>query len=556
MFRPGILQKPYAGAVLLGALFCLLYLASLGARPLFIPDEVRYGEIAREILANGNWVVPRLDGLLYFEKPPFGYWLNAISLALFGENPFAVRFVSAFSAGLSSIAVYFLGRKLFASKFVAYLATFIFMTTFEVQAVGTYSVLDSLFAALLNCGMALFVAAALANPPVRTRYLIASGIFFGAAFLTKGFLALALPALVLIPWLALQQRYDLLFRHSWVIMIVAAIVIAPWSLAIHQQQPDFWRYFFWVEHVQRFAGENAQHAEPFWFYLAFLPLLAFPWLAVLPVSILNLKAHPNTQGRKGALSLLLFWSVLPLAFFSVASGKLATYILPCFLPFSLIVAAGLNRSTVDTPGLRWGMLVAGAALAVALAALLKVQISQHGAVKFEPDEQLKFVILTATLLFAILMLGAGWAIRDGHLRVLACGLAVIPVLVALPWVIPGRVLERKAPVAFIQHVYAGVPPDTEVVTNGSLIRAVCWAVKRDDVRVIGDGGELAYGLSRSESPGRSLTAGTFGGLLKKGKRVLLLCKGQCANDVLAELPLDARTWSWGDFHGYLVNGTN
>ena len=94
-------------ALFLCALFVLLYLAFLGMRPMMIPDEVRYGEIPREMIATGNWIVPRLNGLLYFEKPPFGHWMNALSLMIFGETPFAVRFASSISAGASACLVFF-----------------------------------------------------------------------------------------------------------------------------------------------------------------------------------------------------------------------------------------------------------------------------------------------------------------------------------------------------------------------------------------------------------------------------------------------------------------
>ena len=83
--------------------YLVVYILPLDLRPLMIPDETRYAEIPREMLKSGDWIVPRLNGLRYFEKPPMGYWLNAMSISLFGENGFAVRLSSALAAGLTAL---------------------------------------------------------------------------------------------------------------------------------------------------------------------------------------------------------------------------------------------------------------------------------------------------------------------------------------------------------------------------------------------------------------------------------------------------------------------
>jgi len=76
-------------------LFFLLYTLLLGIRPVFTPDEHRYAEIGREMVETGDWIVPRTDGLRYFEKPIHGHWLHALSIKLLGTNAYAIRLPSA-----------------------------------------------------------------------------------------------------------------------------------------------------------------------------------------------------------------------------------------------------------------------------------------------------------------------------------------------------------------------------------------------------------------------------------------------------------------------------
>ncbi len=100
--------RTYRFRIAVVALFVVLYLLPLGARPMSSPDEYRYGQIPAEMLDGGDWVVPHLDGMPYFEKPVLGYWLNAASMAVFGRNAFAVRLPAAFGAGLMALLVFLL----------------------------------------------------------------------------------------------------------------------------------------------------------------------------------------------------------------------------------------------------------------------------------------------------------------------------------------------------------------------------------------------------------------------------------------------------------------
>ena len=545
--------------VAVGLLFCylLLYCMPLGVRPLMVPDETRYGEIAREMLASGDWVVPRLNGLRYFEKPPLGYWLYALSIATFGENEFAVRFPSALTVGLTAWLVFLFTRLLSTTVLVSAFAALIYMTFMEVYVVGMISLLDSFLTLFLSAGMVSFYFAVERTERKADHQFFwwLSGIAFGLAFLTKGFLAFAVPVLVLLPWMLWQGHGRMLVNRAGWVILAALLVSLPWAVLIHLREGDFWRYFFWVEHIQRFfTAHHGQHKEPLYFFLMYLPALAFPWFSLAPAATFGVLQTTQYQAKvRRVLHLLGLWLLVPLAFFSISSGKLVTYIMPCFPALAVLISFGLIRYLqADQP--RWfdyGILFN---TLIYLCLLLGLWISQSMDVGFRVyrvDEGDRVAWLSVALLAGIAAGVTAFFDRRPCWKLAASLVMIVPVLLVISFVFPNQVTERKSPGQLLMQYRDKISEDTLIISESSLLRATAWYLKRQDIYLLGPG-EVAYGLGYAEAQHRLLDFKRFSALMETAgatqRSVLMICKRSCNGRLIAELPKTAKNQIWGQFN--------
>jgi len=479
-------------------LWCLFYVIVPWMRPMAAPDEYRYAEIPREMIVSGDWVVPRLDGMPYFEKPVLGYWITAVSMIAFGENAFAVRLPSALGVALMALALigFFLSSH---RQRTPALAAEILLSSLLVVAIGTIAILDALFAGFLSLALlGFFRALEVSSPRDERPWLFLGGISIGAAFLIKGFLALVIPGLILLPYLVMTRALRRFLRRSWIPLLWAVVVAAPWSILVGLRS-DFWQHFFWVEHIQRFLdpGEN-QHVEAFWFYLPRLVVGLIPWIALAPISVLGLRRLEDPAHRR----LGLFagcWALMPLVFFSMSSGKLVTYILPCIPALVVILVLGL-QAYLQGGGRRF--LGLPAMLEVLLAASVPIVLmigKQHG----QPVAEL---ILAEAARWVPLIVGSGLCGLFGFLalmrgsserRLALMLLAPIFFFTGLQVGLDSQIL--RSPGKLLEAVKSELSSDLVLVGNGNTVQALCWESRRTDVEVYGRAAEFAFGLEHTRN---------------------------------------------------------
>ncbi|HAT4916902.1 TPA: lipid IV(A) 4-amino-4-deoxy-L-arabinosyltransferase [Serratia marcescens] len=519
-------------AIVLAVFFALVYLIPLNGRLLWQPDETRYAEISREMLQRGDWVVPHLLGLRYFEKPVAGYWFNNISQWLFGENNFAVRFGSVFSTGMTALLVFALAMLMWRNARRASLAALMFLSMVLVFSIGTYSVLDPMISLWLAAAMVsyyLTLKATSVKGKLGAYALL--GLACGMGFMTKGFLALAVPVIAVIPIVIQQRRIKDLLCYGPVAIVTATLFSLPWALAIAQREPDFWNYFFWVEHIQRFAEDNAQHKAPFWYYLPVLLAAVLPWLALLPGALLK---GWRERVQRPELFFLLSWALMPLIFFSIAKGKLPTYILPCMAPLALLMTAyaedyaatlraRLFKANAWLNGL-FGLIGIVALVVLSSGLLPKAHL-------FTPQEWPKLVL--GLIAFGGWLLFALVSVRDNGRQWRWAAACPVLLCLVIGYAIPQQVTDSKLPQNFARATMAELSDSRYVLSDSvGLAAGLAWELKRSDVLMYSQKGEVAYGLEYPDAKGHLISDADFPQWLAQARKqgnvslVLQLSRGE------------------------------
>lgn len=333
-------------------LLALWLLATTWMRPLLLPDEGRYSDVAREMLL-GDGLVPLLNGLPFFHKPPLMYWVDMAGMQLFGVNVFAVRMAPVLGAWVIGAGLYLDVRRRIGQRAAAITLAVVATCPFLFYG-GQYANHDMLVAGMIT--LAVLCGQRAVDDPGRTdrRWLAAAWAAMALGVLSKGLIGVVLPSMVLGPWLLAQGRWRqcLSLLHPVGPLVFLAIA-APWFAAMQMRYPAFLDYFFVDQHFRRFAKTGFNNPQPFYFYLGVMPLLTVPWIGWIG-SVWKLVRQPSGAATSTAMptsprfqpGFYVWWSLAVLIFFSLPQSKLVGYILPALAPLGglLGVAASQGRA--------------------------------------------------------------------------------------------------------------------------------------------------------------------------------------------------------------------
>ncbi|MEX8502536.1 MAG: glycosyltransferase family 39 protein [Leptothrix ochracea] len=419
--------RRWLGSVL-GGLLVIGWLWTLGSRSLFSPDEGRYAVLALAMAESGDWVTPRLNGLLYFEKPPLQYWLGAVAFKLFGVSAFSARLWPGLS-GLLTVAL--LGGTAWRlwGREAGLRAGWMAVGTTWIVVNSHFLSLDAGLMAMLTwvlCSVLLAEQPGI-SPQQQRRWMCLAWFGLALAVLSKGLIGLIVPGAMLVLGSVLLRDASIWRRLQWGWggLIFLGLVV-PWFVLMAQRHPDFAHFFFIHEHVERYLSSSHRREGAWWYFIPVLLLGFMPWTSAL-LGLLR-RTGPQPKATARALIWLRVWALFILVFFSCSGSKLPSYILPMFPALVLLMAERLQL--VSPSSWRWHVLLPGLGGLVVL--LASFWLERHGLGRLGQAtalsaETLAHLAAGARWAGALLMaaaIGAWWALGRQQLTVALAMLAL------------------------------------------------------------------------------------------------------------------------------------
>lgn len=395
-------------AFLAALAFCSFF---SGAMPITDPVESNYALTAKEMLASGDYLSPRIYGAYWYDKPGLVYWLLLGSFKLFGTSALAARLPIALAAALSLGYFQWFVRRFFARR-AALWGTLLLGTSLQFWLLGKLVVTD--MALFLFDGAALgWVYAALRTG--RRGYALAAGAAAGLAVLTKGPVGLLLPGLIVCAYLLPACRRALWRRLCLRAGAAAfAAVALPWYAYMYTAHGNaFVEGFLGLHNVGRALVSEHPDDNVFYYYLLVVPACLLPWTGLFLRSLFG-----GTRGEGAAFLRVWFWSVV--LFYSLMATKYPTYAFIALFPAAALMGVRLEEALAHAPR-RTFWLWLTAPLALYLAVL------GAAAVRFAPEPwRAASGVFFAALLLAVIC----WQWR-GEGRRIAGGAAAVSALAAL-----------------------------------------------------------------------------------------------------------------------------
>jgi 4-amino-4-deoxy-L-arabinose transferase-like glycosyltransferase len=435
----------------------------LGGPPLLDADEGRNAEVGREMAATNDYVMPRLNGLPYLDKPVVYFAAEAAFMELLGPTELAAR-LPAYLFTLATAAVLFWFAR--RAGYDPWVTAIVFLTMPLVVAFARTVIFDSALMFFVVVALAAFWCAVEER---NARWSWLAWASMGFAMITKGPVTFVLVLFVVLPYAWRRKALGVVFPLPGIVLFAA--VIAPWVWGVSQVVPEFLRYVLVTETAARMATDELQRTGPPWYFLPYLIGGALPW---------SLVALFSWRQQKKVDLFVLLWLIVPFVFFSISQSKRPQYILPLMPAVALMVARIWSEARTRA-----------AAIVVALfgAIFLAAPLILPG-VKMK-EEIASAIPQTALLLGIAFALGGAVALFSKR-RDLVLAALTLPILI-LPFAtdpLLRAIAERRSTKSMVAEMQPYLTPGTEIIGVEAYAGSLSFYLRRPVIVVSEDASEL------------------------------------------------------------------
>jgi 4-amino-4-deoxy-L-arabinose transferase-like glycosyltransferase len=520
---------------LLTLIIWILFGSTIGRYPISAPDGARYAEIPREMLVTGDYITPHLNGVKYFEKPPLFYWLQALSIKIFGVNEFAASLVNTIMAIGSALWTYIISRKIYG-RVSAWISSLIFATSGLVFALTRLVTLDMSLTFFLTGSLGLFLLATGSSCSTkRTSYLLMMYSLAACAVMTKGLIGIVFLGMIITVWISIYREwYNLKTYHIFSGGLIFLLLVLPWHILVQLKNPEFFRFYFFEQHFLRYFTEYASRTQKSWF----LPIVTlsglYPWTVFLPQAMTLSFPRNMTEFKESRDTVfLLLWITIIYIFYTFSNSKLIPYILPIFPPIAILLGRffahfwqTLNCKEISA-GFYTLIILNLILISAALVATIFIDFNEHAITKQEL--YLVAVIITLSTI-------AIYAFYNKTRTSVSCTILIITTSVLWLYLSPKMpVINRQSIKPLINILQQKLTPTNEIICYGTYYQDLPFYLQRI-VTIADYHGELAFGIKHQNTSSWIIDPKTFWEKWHSNKIIYLITNEAYYHSLLQKAP--------------------
>ncbi len=455
---------------LVAASAVLLFLG-LDASTIWDANEAYYTETPRHMVESGDYINPEFNGAPRFNKPVLSYWVVAGFYKIFGVSVWAERVAIALGTLGIAVAAFVIARVMWSAR-AAWIAALVLLSAPRVVFFSRRIFIDIWITMFMSLVLMFFVLAE-ARPQHRRRYLLLMYAAAGLGALTKGPIAIVLPALAFGAYLLVERRLRDIFRmHLVTGALIVIAIVAPWYAMVYAEHGgQYIRDFFIGENVGRYADTYGEQSRPVYFYLPVLLTELFPWSLFVPAAL-----WAGYRLRTPLARLLLCWIGTIVLVFTFSSTKQDLYIFPIVAALAALIAGVFDRAregaVPEARGAHWTWPVVAVLLAAFFVGVRTLFGSGESQYYIRGAHTVSLILLAGGVALMVC-----WWTRQTRAAVLTLGLTFaaanyVLVLVGLPY------FERFKPVAPLSASALTRDPDARVIQYRVALPSMSWYLGR------------------------------------------------------------------------------